>query len=165
MIYRKLSRLCLWGAVVAIFCAVSGCINDDEPDTVDEVWSLKVGDRCPEFSVVSDGGETVSDKTIEGKGAVIVFFNTSCSDCRRELPQLQRRYEAHIADGVKSQWICISREENAASVSAYWKAHDLTMPYSAQTDRKVYDLFANSGIPRIYEISPELIITSVSVME
>lgn len=159
-IYHKLSRLCLWAAAVAIFCVVSGCINDDEPESEGEVWSLQVGDRCPAFSVVTDDGEIVSTKTIKGRGAVIVFFNTSCSDCRRELPLLQQRYDRHIAGGGAEQWVCISREEDAASVAAYWKSHDLTMPYSAQADRTVYNLFANSEIPRIYVISADLVITS-----
>ena len=46
--------------------------------------------------------------------------------------------------------IGISREENGIDISAYWKSNGFDMPYSSQTDRTVYNLFAIRGIPRIY---------------
>ena len=138
--------------ILLIACVFSGCINDDSPEPEGGMWSLQVGDRCPEFSVLTDKG-----------GAVIIFFNTSCSDCQRELPKMQQIYEQYLQDASSVQWVCIAREEDANSIAAYWEKHGLTMPYSPQTDRKIYNLFANSEIPRVYVISPECIITSTSL--
>ncbi len=59
-------------------------------------------------------------------------------------------------------FVCISREEGEASVKAYWEENGFTMPYSAQTDRSVYNLFASSGIPRRYEADENLVITHVA---
>ena len=44
----------------------------------------------------------------------------------------------------------ISREEADDTISAYWKENELSMPYSAQTTRDVYHLFAQTRVPRIY---------------
>ena len=44
----------------------------------------------------------------------------------------------------------ISREDPFESVSTYWSENNLTMPYSAQSDRKIYELFAKTRVPRIY---------------
>ena len=80
--------------------------------------------------------------------SLIVFFNTSCSDCRKELPVIQRFYD----ENPKYPVVCISREENEMSVSKYWESEGLTLPFSPQADRTVYNMFALTLIPRIYVI-------------
>ena len=89
---------------------------------------------------------------LSGKVGVITFFNTSCADCRRELPEVQRAYEAL---GDRAEFVCIAREEDAETIGAYWNAAGFTMPYSPQRDRTVYAKFASSGIPRIYVTAPD----------
>lgn len=134
-------------AMTAFF--VCSCINDsDEP-----AWSLSVGDVLPVFSVLTSEGQTVSTENLRGHWGVIVFFNTSCSDCRRELPELQKAY-VQLKDRKDVVFACIAREEDAESIAAYWMDNALTMPRSAQPNRSVYNLFANSGIPRTYVINP-----------
>ena len=58
--------------------------------------------------------------------------------------------------------MAISREEDEASVAAFWADNGLQMPYSAQTDRSIYNLFATSIIPRIYFCS-DGIVTRIDV--
>jgi len=137
-----------------------GCITDD--DDVEE--RVRVGDKVPLFTVdVIDNGErsTFSTADIDGE-TVIVFFNTSCEDCRRELPKLNDYYLRH-RDEAGFCMVAISREEGEESVAAYWHDNSLQIPYSAQTDRRIYSLFASSVIPRVYYCSPQGIITKIFV--
>ena len=143
-----------------ITCFLSACVND--PD--ESVWSLSQGDAIPAFSVVTSEGSTISRELLEGHWAVLVFFNTSCNDCRRELPELQKAFES-IKANPDIELLCISRSEDAASVSAYWSSNSLSMPWSAQSDRRVYDMFASSGIPRTYVINPAGYITATFAPE
>lgn len=138
-----------------LFIFLSSCINDDEP----EVTSLAPGDSCPEFTIEMNDGEILSSSDLKGRESVIVFFNTGCGDCRRELPEIQKAYDVIQKGDLDIPIICISREEDKESVARFWEANSLTLPYSAQTDRRVYNLFASSIIPRIYILSPQLIIT------
>ena len=115
-------------------------------------------------SCISDGddstmndGRVVTHESLRGKVSFIVFFNTGCKDCRRELPVIQQIYEHH----PHMPLIAISRAEDAASVAGYWQEQHFTFPYAAQEDRTVYHLFAKSGIPRIYVVDAELTIRSV----
>jgi len=108
---------------------------------------VRVGDPLPAFSIRTHAGEEVSPAVLAGRPAVIVFFSTACSDCRRELPAVQRVYEA---DKALAAFVCIGREEAAETVAAFWRENGLTMPYSPQPDRSVYALFARQTIPRIY---------------
>ena len=141
--------------VMAALMALAGCVTDEPEERV------AVGDPLPQFAVVLDTGETVTTELLLGRPGAIVFFNTACSDCRRELPEIQKYYES--VDSGDFRLICIAREENAESIADYWKTHNLTMPYSPQPDRSVFTLFASQGIPRIYVFNAHGIITSATL--
>lgn len=152
------------GAKLAFFICVclaalaAGCVKDEEQPE----FSLGVGDRVPAFSVTLNDGSVWSSTELRGRGAVLVFFNTSCKDCQRELPLVQAAYEASREQADAPDFMCIAREEDAGSIRAWWTEHGLTMPWSAQPDRAVYSLFATGGIPRVYVISPYRVITAAS---
>lgn len=137
---------------------LAGCVTDKiEPED-----ALSAGDRCPEFSVQLLDGSSFSSTDTGGRTALIAFFNTDCSDCRRELPILQKAYDELTASagGQAPQFICISRAQPEASVRAYWEEHGLTLPVAPQSDNAVYRLFANVGIPRIFIVDPSGIIVA-----
>ena len=144
-----------------VFAACS--MGDDDDGEVTEY--VKVGDRVPAFSVetVLTDGSTAMFSTARLTGeTVIVLFNTSCGDCQRELPRMNDYYLQHCGD-KGFQMVAISREEGAESVAAYWKEQGLSIPYSAQTDRRIYNLFASSVIPRTYFCSADGTITRILV--
>ena len=122
---------------------VSSCIKD-KPQGAD----LKVGDRLPDFEVVMNDGTVVSDEGLAGSVSVVMFFHTSCPDCRQALPRMQQIYDEYASKGVA--FALIRREDAGRDIEAYWNEQGLKMPYSAQNDRKVYEQFASSRIPRIY---------------
>ncbi|MBR3521154.1 MAG: TlpA family protein disulfide reductase [Prevotella sp.] len=149
--------------VMLLYLTCVGCssIIDDNDEVIEHV---QVGDKVPSFSVsVTDGSETRTFSTSQLTGeTVIVLFNTWCSDCQRELPFLNDYYLRH-KDDSGFQMVAISRAEGADAVSQFWSEHSLQIPYSAQDDRRIYDLFASSVIPRIYFVSPQGIITRIEV--
>lgn len=135
---------------------LSGCIKDDLP----EEYSLQPGDRVPAFSVMMSDGGTFRSSELAGKHGMIVFFNTECADCRRELPKIQQSYD-RVKDNPDYKVVCIAREEGEAQIAAYWRENGLTLPYSPQSDRAVYNLFATVSIPRVYITNPDLVIDAV----
>lgn len=125
---------------------------NEEQEVVERV---KVGDKLPAFELKLNDGTLVNNATLLGKKTVLVFFNTSCQDCQRELPEIQKLYdlldyENEYENVNNIVIIAISRAESEASVADYWQYHSFTIPYSAQEDRRIYELFATSIIPRIY---------------
>lgn len=127
-----------------LFCGLTACVNDSDPS---DAWALRAGDSLPNFEVSMADGQTISSESLRGKLSVVTLFDTSCGDCQRELPQIDMAYRQA---GDRAVFIAISRAERAASVARYWETGGLTIPYSAQDDRRVYDLFASAGIPRVY---------------
>lgn len=135
---------------------LSACIEDEENEN--KVGTeLKVGDNLPFFSVTMNDGNKVSTDDLLGNVSLVVFFHTGCKDCQKELPVLQRFYETY----PQYPLICISREETEPSIAAYWEEHGLTLPYSPQSDRTVYQLFAQQIVPRIYVADAEGVIRRI----
>ena len=133
---------------IALIVCISGCIGEkDEPE-----WYLQTGDALPQFEVTTIDGNKVGSADSYSAPMVIIFFNTTCTDCQRELPLMQKQYEENLKrpESEQSIFICISREEGAADVERYWNENSLTLPVSAQTDRHIYSMFASIGIPRIF---------------
>ena len=140
-----------------------GCssVVDDDTQVVERVH---VGDRVPSFSVtITDGGEerTFSTSQLTGE-TVIVFFNTWCPDCQRELPRLNQYYLQHM-DDKGFQMVAISRGEGKDVVARFWSEHELLIPYAAQEDTSIYELFASGIIPRVYFVSAQGIVTRIDV--
>ena len=63
----------------------------------------------------------------------------------------------------KDRMIAIAREESAPEIAAYWQANALSIPYSPQSDRRIFSLFASSTIPRVYICSPSGIVEWIGI--
>lgn len=154
---NRVNTLIIIALAAAILCGgLTACVYDkEEPE-----FSLAPGALLPDFSVEMLGGDVFSTASLNESdivNLVIVFFNTGCSDCQHDLPLVQELYDKILADATlagNTRLICIAREEDAASVRSYWKDNNLTLPVSPQSDRRVYNLFASTGIPRLYLAQP-----------
>ena len=126
------------------FCIVlfsGGCVTDEEPRSY-----VMPGDTLPYFSVVMDDGEPLTTDSLRGAPSL----------CRAALPVVQALHE----ERPELRVVCISRQEGASEIETYWRDNHLTLPYSAQTDRRVYSFFASSGVPRIYTVGSRLTVTA-----
>ncbi len=149
--------LCILSFVTVAFAS---CTSEGTYEVDDKHSLIKVGDKLPQFTVGMNDGTALSTQSLEGKPSVIVLFRTTCSDCQRELPVVQKLYETY---GRDVNFVCISRAEENDAVQAYWSEHALTLPYSPQPDKAVYNLFATQTIPRVYVSDASLTVRSVFV--
>ncbi len=131
-----------------------------EEDSSADASIVKVGDELPNFSVYTSDSIHVSRDSLVGHRSVVVFFNTSCADCRKELPCVDSLYRA-LSTSDDFRLVCIARNEETPSIEQFWDEHNLEMPYSPQNDRRVYNLFARSIIPRIYISSKDGVVRFV----
>ena len=133
----------LYTILLALTVLCSSCIKEKENGA-----DLAVGDSLPEFSVTMNDGTKVGTKQLSAGISCIMFFTTACPDCRETLPHMQRIYDEFAPKGVT--FAIISREDGITTVSEYWASEGFTMPFSAQSDRSVYELFAKTRVPRVY---------------
>ena len=105
MIVKPGIRVIITAMLLALMICTS-CINDDYdsyPPKHEEV--LDQGDPLPTFDIIMNDGRKITNEDFTDKVSLIVFFNTSCSDCRKELPVIQRFYD----ENPKYPVVCISR--------------------------------------------------------
>ena len=122
---------------------LSSCIKDRQTAN-----DLVRGNRIPDFTIYDNDGSTVSGESLRKGVSCIVFFYTGCPDCQKTFPAVQRIYDEYSVHGVS--FALVSREETDETISPYWQSNGYTMPYSAQSDRRVYELFAKTRVPRVY---------------
>lgn len=127
--------------VLVLVC--SSCIREKSTGA-----DLVVGDLIPDFEVSMNDGTIVSASQLKKGSSVIVFFTTACPDCRNTLPGVQKIYDEYIDAGVS--FALISRAETLETILPYWESEGFTMPFSPQEDRRIYELFASSRVPRVY---------------
>lgn len=139
---------------VLMLLITNSCVRDRDVQSWDRI---SVGDELPEFEVSVNDGSHISTLDLQGKTSVIVFFNTNCSDCRKLMPEIQKLYEM-FSDAGYVVILAISREQDYRTVSEYWDDNNYTIPFSAQMGRYVYELFALSGIPRVYIADDKLVV-------
>lgn len=153
LLFRFWYLACFLGATWA---TCTSCTREDAGgDNGDIVF---VGQSLPCFCVRMSDGTSVSPATLAGQTAVIVFFSTECPDCREEFPVLQQLYQEYAATVA---FVCIGRDETSDVVADYWEKHNLSLPYSPQQDREVYNRFALHTIPRIYVVDANGLVQAV----
>ena len=125
-----------------------------QPGATTPSKTYSVGDKIPAFSIQLNNGQMLTEAELKGSVSILVFFNTGCSDCRRELPHLQKISKRFPDVNI----ICISRAETEESNKSFWATKQLTLPYSAQPDRQVYDAFGAKGLPKLYLVNKDHVI-------
>lgn len=127
-------------AVVAALLAAS-CDKTSAP-----FRNISVGDQLPPFSVTMHDGSVVTDRSLKGGPSVLVFFGPGCPDCKWQFDEIQKAYESRPG---ACNWVAVSRGL-ADQVPSYMSENGFSFPWSAQKDRKVYDLFSDKGVPSMY---------------
>lgn len=130
--------------VLSLLCS---CISD--AITEDDI-KVQVGDNVPSLEVEMLNGETFSTSQMIGHTYLIMFFSTTCKDCLRQLPEVDKAYRKL---GRHNAIIAISRAEATDIVEPFWRQNAFVLPVASTTDRRIYELFALQGVPRLYFVN------------
>ncbi|MDH6535499.1 TlpA family protein disulfide reductase [Parabacteroides sp. 52] len=152
MTYRFTLSLFLF----SLFLLFTACVREDE--ITETINYITVGDKVPDFTVEDGTGGHFSSSQFVGKKSLLVFFNTTCRDCQRELPTIQSLWETKLKNNPDYTLVTIARGEEKSKTDSYWTEYAFTMPKYQDPYRKVFTLFANNTIPRFYFIDKEGIV-------
>ena len=98
----------------------------------------------PEFMLIGANGETISSSSLGGQVYLLNFFDTTCPDCQKELPVLQRIYEKYKTSVTL---LNVPRSQTREEVNLYWDKAGLSMPVYMASNKNLYYQFATRGIP------------------
>lgn len=148
----------LFYTLLLILAFATSCIkNPPEPEAKEYI---REGMTVPGFTTAKGSGSTFSSpEEFTGKTTLLLFFATWCPSCQRELPEINKVWEALKEDEAYNV-VAVSRggvggqyAQNIEIVQAYWDANQLTIPWYLDPNRAIFELFATSGIPRAYIIN------------
>lgn len=142
--------------MLVVFMQTS-CLNDDDQNSA-SVNLVNVGDVVPEFMLIGANGETISSSSLGGQVYLLNFFDTTCPDCQKELPVLQRIYEKYKTSVTL---LNVPRSQTREEVNLYWDKAGLSMPVYMASNKNLYYQFATRGIPRTYVIDEEGVVQAV----
>jgi len=74
---------------------------------------IEVGDAAPKFSIVADGGRSISVPNFGGKLLVLNFWATWCPPCVSEMSSLSQFQKDFAAAGVVVLGVSVDRNERA----------------------------------------------------
>ncbi len=91
-------------------------------------WGVEVGDPMPGFAIQTFDGARTSNETFKGKPLLLVFWNTWCPNCMKELPEIKRLSESYGPRGLALLGVNTAMNDSEAKARAYWEKSGYDFP-------------------------------------
>lgn len=113
-------------------------------------WGAEVGEPLPDFSIQTFDGKTLTRASFAGKPLLLVFWNTWCSECMRELPEIKRLVKKSASRKLVVLAINTALNDSESKARAYWKKNDYPFPSGFDHTFELGHLFKVHGVPTVF---------------
>jgi thiol-disulfide isomerase/thioredoxin len=103
---------------------------------------------APDFSLDGLNGRPVRLKGLRGKVVFLSFWATWCVPCRKEMPAMERLYQAYRERGLTV--VAVNYKESPAEATAFMNELHLTFPAALDRKGAVTASFAVRSLPVTY---------------
>jgi peroxiredoxin len=120
-------------------------------------FTVKIGDKIPDFSLTLSNGKKVASKDWRGKVVMLQFTASWCGICRKEIPFIHRDiWTKHKRNG-NFLLFGVDRDEPLEKVKRYQKEMNIEYPLAVDQNADVFSLFADkkAGVTRNILIDKE----------
>ncbi|QQX80705.1 TlpA family protein disulfide reductase [Shewanella sp. KX20019] len=133
-----------------LILTTAGCANNTEHSTTAQkettyLTYVKTGDKVPVTQFVDIQGNSI-DLSQSRNNKLIILFATWCHDSQRTIKHLTAS-DIYLSPNIDI--IGVGREENNPALEKFAAEYELNFTLVADTDRSIYNQFANIGIPRL----------------
>lgn len=101
----------------------------------------------PMLSVSEEGArsDSIALSSLAGRVVLINFWATWCEPCEREMPAMERLYEALSGEGF--ELVAVAIDEKESDVKAFQERYRLSFPIVLDLDQSVYAAYQTMGVP------------------
>jgi peroxiredoxin len=106
------------------------------------------GAAAPGFDLKTlseEGSGRLSLDSLEGKVVLVNFWATWCEPCEREMPAMERLYNALPREDF--EMVAISIDESAEEVASFQDRYRLSFPIVLDSDKRVNAAYQTMGVP------------------
>lgn len=147
-------------SLMALSISISAMGQKDVPDEITQIMNkttiLKEGDKAADFTADKYQGGKVSLSDYKGKVVLITFWGSWCPPCREELKKEHLPYMiSEFKNNKDFVFLPISNKDTYASLDRFFGTEEGRTTYSylkpltlMDSDRKIFGLYATSGVPR-----------------
>jgi cytochrome c biogenesis protein CcmG/thiol:disulfide interchange protein DsbE len=111
---------------------------------------VKVGDRAPQFRIVTDHGKTITPTDFGGKLLVLNFWASWCVPCVQEIPSLEAFHEEFEKQGVVV--VGISMDANPRLYQQFLEQYNVGFQTARDPSWDISASYGTFQIPETYII-------------
>ncbi|MFJ7913685.1 MULTISPECIES: thiol-disulfide oxidoreductase ResA [unclassified Lysinibacillus] len=149
---KKKKRLVIRTIILAILVLAIGYTVYGTA-TKDKVELIAVGSKAPDFTLVDLSGEKHKLSDYKGQGVFLNFWATFCAPCEREMPAINRQYQAFKDQGVQTLSVNIAQTD--FEVQNFVDRHKLTFPVVIDKTKSVSTTYNVGNLPATLVIDPD----------
>lgn len=110
---------------------------------------VEVGEAMPDIAMPTFAGDTISRSSVAGKPVLLVFWNTWCPTCLRELPQIGKLAEKFSPKELTVVAINTGLNDSESKARAFWKKHGYRFPVGFDHTFGIGQAFGIRGVPTV----------------
>lgn len=120
---------------------------------------IVIGQHSPDFLLQTVSEESIRLSDFQGKWVMIVFWMTSCNECRDELPHLNKFWTNSKLNNFVLLTINVGGQETLNK--NYVKSQNLTFPVLLDQGKEVSGKYTVAKFPTIFLIDPDGIVRKI----
>lgn len=149
---KKQNRLIMRSAILLIMVAAIGYTIYNNA-IAEDVSLLEVGDKAPDFELVDLEGNDHKLSDYEGQGVFLNFWGTWCKPCAKEMPAMDRQYDAFKDQGV--QVLAVNIAQSEFEVNSFAKQYGLSFPVVIDKTKSVMTAYNIRPLPTTVLVNPD----------
>jgi cytochrome c biogenesis protein CcmG, thiol:disulfide interchange protein DsbE len=128
-----------------------------------DAGGAKVGQLAPDFTLNDLDGKPVRLSDLKGKAVFVNFFATWCQDCRTEMPDIEKTWQAYKDKGVVVLAVDLANQDELGDVNLFVKEFGLTMPVLRDETGSVISQYRVNVIPVSYFVNRQGVLAAVQI--
>ena len=122
------------------------------------VRGAEVGEPLPDFSVQTFDGKSFTRAGFAGKPLLLVFWNTWCVECQRDLPEINRLAREFGPRGLQILAINTGLNDTESKARNYWKKYGYGFPTGFDHNFEIGQAFKVRGVPTVFLVDAKGIV-------